>query len=85
MHSLYLHPGADPGFSWGEGAKDYVGARTSRTRSPKPEVPYTARVQKLLGVLMASRIIWALLLSIMLQNGTKSIVDQILVGGGGAC
>ena len=54
--SGYPHPGTDPGFSLGGGggAKDYVGARTSRARSPKS---LTARVQKLLGFLMVSRVI----------------------------
>ena len=63
----------------GGGCKILCGCTPSQARSPKS---LTARVQKLLGVLMASRVIWALLLSIMLQNGTKSIVDQVL---GGAC
>ena len=35
------------------------------------------------GFVMLSRALWALFLSILIQNGITNIVDQILVGGGG--
>ena len=38
---------------------------------------------KLSGLLMLSRAIKTLFLSILIQNGEKKIVDQILWGGGG--
>ena len=63
-------PGADPGFSFNGGAKDYVCAPTSWARNPKS---LTAGVQGPLkgpassqGFLMLSRAIWALVLSIIL-------------------
>ena len=46
--------------------------------SANPKVP-------LWGVLMLSRDIWALFLSILILNGEKNIVDQILGGGGAWC
>ena len=67
----------------GGGAKDYY-ALTHIT-SMKPEVPYGPGSS--LGFMCSlSHAIWALFLSILIQNGTKNIVNQILGGGGcGAC
>ena len=61
-------------------AKDYARVRTSQTQNPKPLRP---GFRKLSGFLMLSRAIWALFLSILIQNGIKNIVDQKFRGGGG--
>ena len=72
----------------GGGAVGYVRAHTSRKRSAKsitagvqgpPKGPGSSRV-----FLMFSLVIWALFLSILIQNGIQNIVDQNLRGGGGA-
>ena len=56
--------------------------REHKTRSPLRPGPCRARLRALeaLGVLMLSRAIWALFVSILIQNGIKKkpIVDQIL-------
>ena len=68
----------------GGGAKDYVPARTFNT-SAEPN-SHSAVVQGPLKgpgsfrVVLLSRAIWALFLSILVQNGRKNIVDQILGG-----
>ena len=79
--------GAEPGFSLGggpgRGAKDYVPART--ITSAKPDVLYSRgpgpwKLSFFYG--LSFRTIWALFLSILIQNGMKK--QSIKIQGGGA-
>ena len=86
-----LDTGADPGFSFRGGTKDYVRSRTPRARRRSPLRPGSrARLRALeaLGFFffMLSRASWELFVCLLIQNGIKkTLVDQIFRGGGAFC
>ena len=84
--SLLYYAGADPGFSFGGGAKDYVPARTlrarNRTRFRQGSRAHLRALEALSRVVLRlSRAFWALFLSILILKNTKrNIVDPVLLG-----
>ena len=62
IQNFQIEGRADPGFSFRGGAKDYMRERTFRARNPKSLSA---------GFFMLSSAIWALFLSILIQNGLE--------------